>query len=393
MVIHPLTPTLENGEICLAARIELDKPPYDVPEVVWFKFPEAQAHLVSDNADGFAVALLSLALCRGEDIRVRDTVSAALMHGLQECQSVQNYRKPLRYQPIQIQADGYTRRTPSSGKVASTFSGGVDSFYSVWSHIAQNEKIAGNELDYVVFVQGFDIGLHDQDTFGTCRNAYQDLMKGWGLELMTVRTNVRKFDKPENWVSACTFATIAIGHFLGRAVSRYYLPANDFYVDYPKGAVASLADGLLTSESVDVVVDGAQLSKFEKIVALSNVSALYDGLRVCLGQPTGLKNCCECRKCINTMTALELCGTLQNFSTFPHPLDRNKRRFSDISYPARAIYMDYFKHARARKRNDLAVDMAIKIGLNYLRWGPKWVAQEFRKRKPASGTKLEGSEG
>lgn len=386
MLIHPCTPKYENGELVVSARIEMEKPPYDVPEVVWFKFPEAQAHLVSDNADGFAVALLSLALCRGENIRICDTMSAALTYGMQECQRVQNYRKPQRYHPIEIEADAYARRTASGFKNASTLSGGVDSFYSVWSHVAQNEKVRGNEVAYAVLVQGFDIGLHDHYTFEQCSTSYRKVLREWGVELLTVRTNVRAFDKPTNWISGCTFATIGLGHFLGCGVSRYYVPANDFYADYPKGAVATLADALLSSESVQVVADGAQLTKFEKIVALSNVDAIYSQLRVCSAKPNGVMNCCECRKCINAMTALELCGTLQNFSTFPLPLDGNKRRFSDISYSARAIYMDYFKRALALKRNDLAVDMAIKIGLNYLRWGRKWAAQTVTQLKSARDT-------
>lgn len=384
MLIHPLPPKFENGELCVSARIELEKPPFNVPEILWFKFPETFAHLVSDNADGFAVALMSLAMYRGENIRVRGTVSPALMYGMAESQRVQNYRKPHRYHPIQVQADAYARRTPGESKAATTFSGGFDSFYTVWSHLPQNEKLNGNELSYAIFVQGFDIGLEDKGTFETCRSAYAKLMADWGIELVPVKTNVRAFDKPENWVSSSTFATIAIGHLMGRGVSRYYVPANDFYIDFPEGAVSSLAEWVLSSESVQVIDDGAQLTKFEKIIALANVAPVYDHLRVCWGKPDGLLNCCECRKCINTMTALELAGTLQNFKTFPKPLDGNKRRFSSISYPSRQIYQDYFNRAVQLKRYDLALDMGIKLSLNYVRWSFNWLRRTMSISKPPS---------
>ena len=52
MIITPLTPKLENGEICVAARVEMEKAPYRAPQTLWFRFPEAQAHMVSESSDG-----------------------------------------------------------------------------------------------------------------------------------------------------------------------------------------------------------------------------------------------------------------------------------------------------------------------------------------------------
>src|SRR5581483_878952 len=345
MIIHPLTPTLENGELCVSARIELEKPPYDFPKILWFRFPEAHAHLVSDCPDGFAIALLSTALHRGEDIHVRGTLSPALTYGLNEFQYVQNLRKSHRYKPIQIHADGYKRGKSIGSKAASTFSGGIDSFYTVWSHIPQNEPIAGNELSYAIFVQGFDIGLHEQRMFDACRTAYQTLMAEWGIELVTARTNVRQFDKWNNWISAATFATIGLGHIVSRGLSRYYVPANDEYAEYPKGAVATLADALLSSESLLVIEDGAQLTRFEKTALLSHVPAAYNYLRTCSDKHNGLMNCCECGRCLNTMVALELSGALQNFKTFPLPLQRSKLRTSVLAYPNRQLLLGYIQGA------------------------------------------------
>lgn len=380
MVIHPLTPKLENGELRVSARIELDKPPFDLPEIVWFSFPERQAHLVNERADGFAVALLSLALCRGEDVHVRGSMSSRLAWGIQEYQRVQNLRKPHRYHPIEIDADMYVQSESTGSKAASTFSGGVDSFYTVWSHLPQNERFAGNVLSYAIFVLGLDIGLHDTRSFEECRKSYERLMADWSIELLTASTNVRRFDKPENWISASTMAVIGLGHLLGRGLARYYIPANDSYDDYPKGVVASLADMLLSSESLQVIDHGAQLSKYEKIVVLSDVPETYTQLRVCWNEPQGLTNCCECRKCLNTMTGLALGGALAKYRTFPKPLDRAKLRVSDLSYPARDIFWGYFRAALALKRYDLAFDIGVKLFLNYLAWGPKWLKRQVLTR-------------
>lgn len=381
MIIHPLTPRLENGELVVSARIEWDKPENGIPRTLWFKLPESQAHLVSEHADGFAIALLAPALARGEDIYLRGSMSSALAHGIQEYIHLQTLRLPHRYKPMQVHADAYEQRRASGSKAASSFSGGVDSFYTVWSHIPQNEPFAGNALSYAIFVQGFDIALNDQHTFDECRLAYGALMQAWGVELVPVRTNVRYFDKPLNWLAGVTFAVIGLGHLLGRELARFYIPSNFAYEDFPHGALLTLPDELLSSESLRFVADGARFSRFEKMQAVAHIPAAYDHLRICSARVNGLTNCCRCGRCLNSMVALELAGTLQNFKTFPLPLDRGKLRLSPLDHEVRQVFTPYVKGALAQRRYDLAFDLYIKLGTNYLNWGRKWVRDRIRRRQ------------
>src|SRR5690242_2991203 len=115
MIIHPLTPKLANGELCLAARIELDTPRPTLPDIVWFKFPESEAQLVSERTDGFAVALLFFALRMGEDIILRGALSPRLASGMREFQQIHCSREPRTYKPIEIHADSYVPAIPGRG--------------------------------------------------------------------------------------------------------------------------------------------------------------------------------------------------------------------------------------------------------------------------------------
>ena len=115
----------------------------------------------------------------------------------------------------------------------------------------------------------------------------------------------------------------------------------------------------ISSESLDVINDGAEMSKFEKIVALSQIPETYDTLRVCYKKPDGLMNCCRCGKCMNTMMTLDMCSVLHNYKTFPLPLDRKSLRTSELSYPSRTIFLSILNGALERKRYDLAVNMYI----------------------------------
>lgn len=373
MVIHPLTPTTENGELTLAARIEWEKTPNHFPGTLWFKVPEAHAHLVSEYADGFVIALLSPALCRGEDIHLRASLSSALAHGLKDYTFIQTLRLPQRYKPIEISADSYEPREACATKAASSFSGGVDSFYTVWSHAPLNEEFAGNAIAYAFLVKGFDIRLDDTQTFDELCRRYTMLLKQWDIELVPVRTNVRDFDKPLNWLAAVTHAVIGLGHLLGRELARLYVPANLPYEDFPDGAMVSLPDGLLSSESLGIVGDGARLTRFDKTVAIGHIPAAYENLRICSAKIDGVMNCCRCGRCLNTMVALELAGTLQNFKTFPLPLDRRKLRVSALDYNVRSVFPPYLRGALAGRRYDLAFDLAVKLLFNHLRWGGKWL--------------------
>ncbi len=369
MIIHPCTPKRANGEIELSARIELERPPYRLPSTLWFRFPETQADFLNDHADGFAIALLNLALTRGENITVRGTLSPRLAFGIQEFQRVQSLWHSREHKPIEIYADHYAHAESSDPRVACAFSGGVDSFFTAWSHLRQNERFPGDAISYGVFVHGFDIGLHDTQTYQTCCAAYADMLHTWNIELLTASTNVRRFDEVGDWVKASDAALVGLAHLLSRRFRRFYVPSSDYYGDFPTWRADSLLDALLSSESLEVITDGARFPRFEKIAALTRVPETYNLLRVCYTKPDGLMNCCECDNCISTMMALELCSALPKYKTFPLPLTRRKILFTRVPHAMLAIQLGILRGAWARERYDVALEIAFKLFLNSFRWG------------------------
>ena len=83
MIIHPPEITRKNGRVGVCAAIELQTQ-INVPDVMWFEFPENYQDFVTDRADGFAVASLMLAMLLGEHIEVRGVLSPRLAYGMQE---------------------------------------------------------------------------------------------------------------------------------------------------------------------------------------------------------------------------------------------------------------------------------------------------------------------
>lgn len=372
MLIHPLTTRRENGETVVAARIELERPPYNVPSTLWFRFPEAQADLMSERFDGFAVALLYLAMARGEKIELRDTLSPRLAYGLTEFVRLQTLLEPHKYHAIEIRADGYAAAGSKGNKIACTFTGGVDSFFTLWSHLPQNEAYAGNGVDCALFVHGMDIGLESAETFELCRAAYGEMVARRGIRLLTARTNVRAFDVGGDWSPAVYAALTGIGHLMGGGLARFYLSPGGAYDDYLDVTISVLQKALLSSETLEVIADGARFNRIEKIKVLAEVPETYGLLRVCFTEPNGLQNCCKCDKCLDTMALLEMLGALPRYKTFPLPLNRARLRGTNAPSDFRSLPFSILKVAVARGRYDLSFDYVVKLLRNYSRWGGKW---------------------
>src|SRR5207302_11088078 len=79
-----------------------------------------------------------------------------------------------------------------------------------------------------------------------------------------------------------------------------------------------LVDPRWSTEAVDVVHDGCEANRIEKIRRQIASSPLaLQSLRVCWRGDSASYNCGECPKCLRTMLALHLAGTLPRATTFP----------------------------------------------------------------------------
>ena len=136
MIIHE--PQLRQGrkETTVEAAVEVERPDGEYPATLWFTFPESVGPFVTNRADGFAVALLPLAMRLGERLAVHGDLSYRLAHGMRDYQRFQSTWKPDFFTPVELQCDDLRSRDPgdAAGAVGSAFSGGVDSFHTLWTH-------------------------------------------------------------------------------------------------------------------------------------------------------------------------------------------------------------------------------------------------------------------
>ncbi|MCK4587976.1 MAG: hypothetical protein KAU29_11560 [Gammaproteobacteria bacterium] len=249
------------------------------------------------------------------NLRIDGEVSPALLDGTDEIQRVMCgwYRKfrqihidaQRKVYPVHVQPDF----------VATFFSGGVDSFFTLQQH--------KDEITHLVFVHGFDIRIDDrprqQEMAQNARRVAEQLQ----LQLVEVETNMRDFGDPHvSWPDAYHGAGMAaIALLLAPRFKRIYIPSTfSWDQQFPYGSHPEL-DRHWSNGHIDIVHDSVEHNRFEKIQAIADWPIIANHLRICYGSKHQGLNCGRCKKCLWTMIVLESIGRLDMMNTLPHEID------------------------------------------------------------------------
>ncbi len=209
----------------------------------------------------------------------------------------------------------------STGAVAAFFSGGVDSFYTLQKH--------RNEITHLIFVSGFDVPLHRSALRQLITRELRRTAEEIELPLIEVETNLREFSDSSSfsWEDQHGAGLAAVAHFLAPSFDKVYIPSSyALPFLFPYGSHPGL-DPMWNSKSLELVHDGIEATRFDKIGALSSWDTAVRNLRVCWQLVEGQYNCCRCRKCLWTMALLRAHGVLGRAASFPVALDL--RRLSE----------------------------------------------------------------
>jgi hypothetical protein len=204
---------------------------------------------------------------------------------------------------------------PPAGGVAMFFSGGVDSFYSL-----QKRR---SEVTHLVFVTGFDIPPRNVAMRQLVTAELRRTAERIGLPLIEVETNLRELSDSVafSWEQQHGAAMAAVAYFLAPSFHKIYVPSTyalPFVVPY--GSHPGL-DPLWSTPNLDIVHDGIEATRFDKVGALCSSEIALRNLRVCYQLVEGQYNCCRCTKCLWTMAFLRAHGALARATAFPQPLD------------------------------------------------------------------------
>jgi hypothetical protein len=389
MIIHQPEITIKNGQIKVAARIETVHQRGELPETLWFAFPESYADYVTDRSDGFLSTLLLIAMYLGEDIEVRGTVSPQLALNMQELVPIYAVWQPRVLTAVSIQYDRLKALSPGevAGGVAVSFSGGIDSFYALWRNLPENQPVPEARLTHGLFIHGLDILLEDGQIYQSLYQQYARIFSRQGLVLLKAESNMLRFYRNRvDWDTGHNGPQIGLAQVLGRLFSRFYKPGGGEY------AAGRMFVNLYSTETLDVSIHAATLGRADKLGLMKDWPVPREHLRVCTRDEKTADGsaCYECVKCLNTLLYLELLGIREHFPGFPRPLTRAIfARICWLYFLNGYQYSWLIRAIRLGRRFDLFLMLGLMFGpvkiLGWLRRQfltrlPKQRLYEFKKR-------------
>jgi hypothetical protein len=178
---------------------------------------------------------------------------------------------------------------------ASFFSGGVDGSYTFLKH--------EQEITHLLFAKGIDMQLSNDALYRQALQANQEFLQRRGKQLVPLETNVRFLGHaypPLNWNVCVGGGLASIALALGS--QRVYVAASHTYAElFPWGS-HPLTDPYWSTEATEIVHDGAEARRSEKLEWLGAFPDALQILRVCW-HDAGY-NCGQCEKCLRTMVGL-----------------------------------------------------------------------------------------
>ncbi len=311
LVIAPLECRFEANHTVISADITVQDRKFNI-------FFDIAGCPVVPSDDAFLAATLLPAMKLGLPIVMPGPISPRLKENVGAIQSILRVWRHDKYHDrygqfsevmVHPQSTSPPPAVPATG-VASFFSCGVDSFYTLLKHL--------DEIDYLVYIRGFELPFDwepkDTALADKIAAAVRSVAEAYGKSVIEVTTNLRQM--ADQYVSEQLFHgsfLAAVAYLLTSRVSKIYIPATHDYTQlFPWGS-HPLLDPLWTTEAVAIIHDGADALRLEKTARIATDPVALRHLRVCW---MGEYNCGACNKCMRTIIGLQTLGALDRCSTF-----------------------------------------------------------------------------
>ncbi len=307
--------SFEDQDSCgIQARITPDRrdvAPFDC----WMRFPRECRPMLTASADPFLALTLLPAMILREPLHLDGAVSPELLANSERLQQI--YRRWVTgTQAIPVTASATAPITAFTHKdgVGCFFSGGVDSFHSLLTH--------ERSITHLVLISGFDKGLRNPAVLEKARIALHEVAGAFGKQPLEISTNIRQFTDPlASWSFYHGGVLAAVALALSRGVGTFLVPSSYSYDQLHPWGSHPLLDPLWSLPGLQMVHDGCEFTRYEKVARIAKADLALAHLRVCWDTRQGSDfNCGQCEKCLRTMMSLYLNGALGRCRTFSTPL-------------------------------------------------------------------------
>ena len=292
----------------LGTRVAVDLRIGDEQHEWWY---ETTSDDVSRLLDPFAAGVIVPAMKAGLPVQLHGPVSQAMLDQLPSVQRVYEIWRtdhphhPLQaFRRVEVQADEIAQTSVGDG-VASFFSGGVDSFHTALMH--------QDTIDDLIYVDDFEMHFPKDVREAVYDNALA-AAAAMGKRLVRVDTNYRDIFLPfVTWRMTSGFLT-SIAALHAPDYGTVYVASGHDLSSMSKRGIHVLLDGRYGAGGQQIVHDGFETIRLEKVDLISGSTAAMRHLRVCW-QPA--VNCGSCSKCVRTRLALTALGREDLVTSFP----------------------------------------------------------------------------
>lgn len=296
---------------------------------LWFEISGAEIPERTMVASAYLAACTPLAAYLEQDLTIDEPIDDLFARYVGKVAA--GYGRMHGKRPIAIHASSAPTPARKDRIVAASFSGGVDSFFTLRSHLGPT---ALYPIGGLATILGFDTPVEDAPRNEALLALTTEVAQALDLRRFVGRTNLRSlFDPYANWGYVTHLGCISCFAFLLSASVHTYLIPSSFPIDnlFPHGSHA-LLDSSWVSGPVRTVCDAWEFHRDHKTRAIVDWPLAQRYLRVCSRQSSNARNCGECEKCVRTMITLMLLDVPVQ-PTFPHALSSEILRSLRIHRP------------------------------------------------------------
>lgn len=267
--------------------------------------------------DGQLCNVIFHAMRQCRKLRVNGPISEKLFRNIALFQEAWHCHSPDDYQRVDIEpaeliSSENVLKTQSSGNTIQTFSGGVDSIFTMFRRDGATARGSAELTPTALLVHGFDVPLSNQADFDRLRKRIEKITNSAGVELNILRTSVREH-LPGNWNHSHGAALASALHLYSHSSRLGKIASSDpyNYVSFVPHAWGSspATDYLLSGDEMEIIHDGAGYSRPQKIAFLAD--RWPEALRLsqfCWQGNDRAANCGKCSKCVQTRLSLLAAG-------------------------------------------------------------------------------------
>ena len=332
-------------------------------------------YLCDERSDAFVISILPFAMLAGQDIYCNSPVTEDLLHNINEVLVPTLSSAPNKYKLMRVHAS--TENNPIRGdEVATGISLGVDSFYTIFKN--KDSEYKNLNLTHL-------LNMKSPNTIKK-RSIHMEEITKVAKELNIPNTfilsNIYNLWKNSH-VQVHIYFFLGVVYAMRKLVRAYYYSTaydlSEFTIEgEPRVPIADKYLLLLaynfSTPDVRVFIEGMDVTRREKILAISDEEVVQKYLRTCVEEDY---NCSVCWKCKRSLMEFDMLGVLDNYREVydvDYYLEHKpeyfeyliRRKDKSLVYPLYEYFLtkDPENMAKAEK---IAVNVAEKMAKNKLK--------------------------